>query len=757
MRAALLGLTALVLFVGLLARSLLRPAPPPSEPVVRLVDHLSAARRVVQKAALLQPEERLLQPGSVAAPVGFHAAPPDEGLHRAVVRLIADTPRPLALELVVPVIGGRDQVVRAILHDPGGKARLLVEHAPTPEQDHAGWHRASETRGDGGRVLFDWREDVPPGRDHLRLRIEADAISELTLERVAVREAGARDPSLVTAGAASPLVGLVDRPLDGVRGVGPRGVRRLERALLASAGGIYEWALDAPPPARFAVETALVPRGPAGAPVTMRVEVETAAGWQTAATHVRGAPNDAGGWRPLAIELPRDARALRIATEATGAAPALVAWGNPRLLAAAPRRPNVLIVTLDAVRPDHLQAYGHPRANSPFLAALAQKGVRFSDVVAQRGHTWASTTSLVSGLLPETSGVVSRGARPHRGTRGMADRFARAGYFTARVGSPDLPRGQLSGFDVAELADFDVDILQRVLALFAEAGGRPLFLWVHLANAHYPWRVADAFNRFDPGYRGPFVSGLGRDEFRAVQNQRGGVPDEAERQHFAALYDGAILQMDTRLGQVMRTLDDQGFFSDAVIAVTADHGTHLGEHDVWFLHSTPWGASLRVPLLLVAPGRLPAGQVVPPERGRALLVDLSPTLLELAGLPAEGGDGISLVAAARGGRIPDRTTVTHFLPAGYVLVENERYKLLHNPGGEPLGWPGELTVTRPLPLLGLYDRRRDPDETHDLAPAEPLITGLLEAAALREAGGAAPRIGTEARQLLIQAGYADDD
>jgi arylsulfatase A-like enzyme len=150
--------------------------------------------------------------------------------------------------------------------------------------------------------------------------------------------------------------------------------------------------------------------------------------------------------------------------------------------------------------------------------------------------------------------------------------------------------------------------------------------------------------------------------------------------------------------------------------------------------------------------------VISREMGRALLVDLGPTLLELAGVAPRGAlDGISLVPALRGARIPARTTVTRFQPAGYAIVSNDRYELVYNPDGEPLVWPGELKRHDEVPRLGLYDRARDPKEEHDLSPEEPLIAGALRAEAMRTAAGAAAPLSTEARQLLKQAGYADDD
>jgi arylsulfatase A-like enzyme len=273
----------------------------------------------------------------------------------------------------------------------------------------------------------------------------------------------------------------------------------------------------------------------------------------------------------------------------------------------------------------------------------------------------------------------------------------------------------------------------------------PLFVWVHVSTAHYPWAVADEFNRFDPDWKGPFHGTVSRAQFRALVDSE--MPDALKR-HLTALYDGAILQMDQRLGKTLASLDDGGFFDDAIVAVTADHGAHFGEHDIWFMHSTPWRESLQVPLFIVAPGQLAPGVV----KSRALLVDVAPTLLDLAGVPPAELDGVSL----RDGNPPDRITVTRFDPATYVVVENRRWKLLWNPRHEMLTWPGEVKRVMPLPELALFDREKD--ENTDVSAAHPETVQELLAAAERdrEEHAAGTHLSTEARRLLQQAGYLDE-
>jgi arylsulfatase A-like enzyme len=720
-----------------------RPSPVPRPPIVRLVERLAEARRVVQKSELIDPEVMHLKAGVIAVPSGWQSVPGE------IAHFVAPSPRPIHLRIDVPIEGGRDYVVKVTARDPSGKLRMLVQHAPNLVEPEPGWHKATEERAAGGRVRFDWREDTPEGATVLPIVLESESIPSLVVESFTVREAGARDPSIVEAAPAVALHGLVDRPRQGAEAVSKRGARQLLPSLLSSDDGIYEWAVSGP--AELSFSTAIVPRGPAAgtAPMELDVSVQTAAGWKSVWSDVRG--GDGGLWRAVKLDLPRDARGLRLSTRTAGAGrPQVVAWGNPMLRDPPRSRRHVLLLTLDAVRPDHLGAYGSKRPTSPFLDGLASRGARFQDVSAQRSHTWASTTSLLSGRFPQTSGVIARGDRPLRGLSGLASAFAAAGYTTARIGSPDLPRGQLPGFDDTQIADYDTDVMTRLEELGRLYADRPLFLWVHVSTAHYPWQVAPEFNRFDPGWSGPYQNGLSRAEFRALLDA-GPVP-EALRHHLTALYDGAILQMDQRLGKALAKLDDVGFFDDAIVAVTADHGAHFGEKDIWFMHATPWRASLQVPLFLIAPGQIAPGTVV---RERALLVDVAPTLLDLAGVPYEDLDGVSLKKPP-----PDRTTVTRFDPATYVVVEDRRWKLLWNPAREPLSWPGELSRTWPLPEIALFDRQNDPNETNDVSAQYPDVVKELRLAAEadreRHALSASSKLSTEARRLLQQAGYLDE-
>ena len=385
--------------------ALTHSSPLPRPRLWRLVDQLAEARRVEQKVDLIDPEVLHLEPGAITPPSGWTSLPGE------VANFTVPSPRPIHLRVDVPIAGGRDYVVKVTARDAVGNLRVLVQHAPNLEQPEPGWHRATEERA-GVCVRFDWREDTPPDEKVLPVVIESEATTQVVIESFTVREAGARDPSIVEAAPGVALHGLVDRPVEGKQAVSrpspPSAVAALgrRRNLRMDAGAAAAGGADLRHGHRAARRRDCYAVGDAG-------RIETRAGWTQA---WKGAPG--ATWREAKVTIPRDAKAIRLATQG----PQVAAWGNPILRDPPQGKKHVLLITLDAVRPDHLGSYGYSRATSPFLDGLAARGERFTDVTAQRSHTWASTTSLLTGQFPQTNGVLARGERPHRGLYGLGRR-----------------------------------------------------------------------------------------------------------------------------------------------------------------------------------------------------------------------------------------------------------------------------------------------------------------------------------------------
>jgi arylsulfatase A-like enzyme/Flp pilus assembly protein TadD len=301
-------------------------------------------------------------------------------------------------------------------------------------------------------------------------------------------------------------------------------------------------------------------------------------------------------------------------------------------------RPNVLLVTIDTLRADHVGAYGASKARTPALDRLAAEGIRCDDAIAAAPITMPSHASLLTGLYPPAHGVHDNGtAALPRDVVTLADRLSGAGYSThAFVSAVVLSR--LYGLDKG-FSTYDDDLwsedaprlfmirertARRTADRFVEWFGRwtteqgpasaspaPFFTWVHFFDPHQPHEAA---------------------------------PED--RQGAASPYDAEVTAADRGVGRLIETLRDAGALDDTIVIVTSDHGESLGEHGEATHAIFVYDATVRVPLIVRYPRTLPAGKVYD---GPVRHIDVVPTLLAMLGLPGGGEtQGVDLTAPWQG-------------------------------------------------------------------------------------------------------------
>jgi choline-sulfatase len=385
------------------------------------------------------------------------------------------------------------------------------------------------------------------------------------------------------------------------------------------------------------------------------------------------------------------------------------------------RNPNLLLVTLDTVRADHLGCYGDGQAVTPWLDRLAGEGIRFANASAAVPLTLPSHTSILSGLLPPHHGLRNNGlgALP-AGTGTLASLLAGKGYRTgAFVGAFVLDRrfGLNQGFEVYD-DEIPRDVVDRALAWLAGEDARPFFLWVHLYDAHAPYLP----------------------------------PPEWAARHPGRPYDGEVSEVDEQVGRILAELERRGLTGKTVVAVAADHGESLGEHGELTHGLLLYEPTLHVPLLVSAPGRLTPRVVDAPVS----LVDLAPTLAGLLG---------QSLAAPKARPLDGRDLSSDLLDggepaAGEVYAESQYPAIFGWSPLTALRRRGLKYISAPSPEL--YDLRQDPGETSNLMnqvpartaePARGFASRLaeLEAGAVATPRSAAPDAETRAR--LASLGY----
>lgn len=490
-------------------------------------------------------------------------------------------------------------------------------------------------------------------------------------------------------------------------------------------------------------------------------------------------PELAGGWREARIDLGRFAgRSLRLTFEVPGeleglptANPLLVSGveiETPEALAAREQRPDILWIVADTLRADRLSLYGHRRVTSPRIDAWARStGTTFLQAVASSTWTLPSHVSMLTGLRSASHGVRYPRERLGAGLPYLPEILWREGYATRAVtggGFVDSGHGFARGFDrfdswtgAAGGAEEIASQTPKVVRWLDDRPRRPSFLFFHTYETHAPFRTREPhFSQLFPG------SGLPRDlEISMRPDPREGLRVAAsglleahtgrfletsgpDRDLVGALYDSGVAEMDEHVGTILEQLEKVGTRRDTIVVFTSDHGESLGEHGLYG-HGNLYEDNVRIPLVLSYPRRFPEPRTV---SAQARLVDLVPTLLELAGLESISGlDGASLVPLLEGdpGAGPDARISAAWTNRG-VAVRSARRDLKLVVGDAI--WP-ELCGA-----VEIFDLGNDPMELSPLSPTPESSRWLREAAAelAEEAGGLRihVRTTTESARLAIE-------
>jgi arylsulfatase A-like enzyme/parvulin-like peptidyl-prolyl isomerase len=394
-------------------------------------------------------------------------------------------------------------------------------------------------------------------------------------------------------------------------------------------------------------------------------------------------------------------------------------------------RPDLVLVTIDTLRADHVGAYGSKRGATPTLDAMAAQGVVVEDAVVQVPQTRPSHASLLTGLYPFEHGLRDN-ASPALSAKfqTLATVLAAAGYDTAAfIGAYPVSRasGLARGFrvygdpfrgDLESLTDDSPnerpanEVVDEALAwLKRPRGAKPLFLWVHMFDPHQPYEPPP-----------PYSTRYAREP-----------------------YDGEIAFCDAQLKRLFEALDRAGpAGNNRITVVTSDHGEGLGDHGEDEHHLFAYDTTLKVPLIVSGP-LLPKGLRV---SGQFRSIDLMPTVLELLGVPAPRVTGVSRASNLKSGTV---------IPQDESYAEN-LYAAIHAGYAPVRTLRAEGFKFIDLPKAELYRIAEDPSEAANLISVRGPVALAMQKR-LREinpeAKGGAPEVALdrEAQERLSSLGY----
>lgn len=347
------------------------------------------------------------------------------------------------------------------------------------------------------------------------------------------------------------------------------------------------------------------------------------------------------------------------------------------------RRWNVVLVSIDTLRADHLGCYGYDRPTSPAIDEFAARGVTFTQTIAQAPSTLPSHASILTSLLPQHHNASWEAGRPLPDQAlTLAEVLREAGYATAAFtggGQMDRVFGLGQGFESwvqPNHTRFGATVREAMPWLRAHAA-RPFFLFLHSYETHHPYESAPDYLVAIAGvpYEGTLPDAISLEILRQINSGELAV-DEADLAHIVAAYDAEIRSMDDGFAALVRSLRELGLWDRTLVVFTSDHGEELGERGKvgWHSHSL-YDEQLRVPLILKLPRDAFAGHRV--ER-QVRSLDIAPTVLAVLGIPPPAQfRGIDLTAFLRGEPVPPLVAVSRRDLAARDLtsVRTEEWKL----------------------------------------------------------------------------------
>lgn len=385
-------------------------------------------------------------------------------------------------------------------------------------------------------------------------------------------------------------------------------------------------------------------------------------------------------------------------------------------------RPNVLIITIDTLRADHLTCYGYDKSTSPRIDAFAGDAVLFENVCCQSSQTLPSHASIMIGTNPRSHKAISHESFVDENITTLAEILKQQGYRTAAFISSHALDSKYhldQGFETYWEVHKEFAVPERqlhkvqeksattdaVLDWLEDASASEFFLWVHWFDPHRPYDPPPRYVReFAGGYAGMATS----DADFIMKVWREGIdlaPEDID--HLIGRYDGEIAFTDTQVGRIIDYLDSRGMLDNTILIITSDHGEILYEHEYYFGHDIGlYDECIMIPLVIHVPGHEARGMRISPL---VQSLDIMPTLLALLEIePPEYLEGKSLLPLIEGAM---ESTVDYAFSETFPFPEKCPPRHAVRTAGAKLLW--KETEDGPI-LKEYYDLASDPSETTDL-------------------------------------------
>lgn len=351
-----------------------------------------------------------------------------------------------------------------------------------------------------------------------------------------------------------------------------------------------------------------------------------------------------------------------------------VIYFSPQLFAF--RAKNVILISIDALRSDHLSCYGYKRKTSPSIDKLASEGVLFRNVISTSNWTPPSLASIRTATYPYRHGVFDWMDVINPDLATIESLLKKMRYVTIfiRDSSPNILRSN------------DDKLTQKAIDWIRKYKNRNFFLWIHYFGSHGPYRPSFPYNRM-------YLN----DEFMNKQRHAkltdahflgcGGIPryvvqdKNSDINYYISQYDGAISFTDKQIGLLLDELQTLGIDKDTIIIITADHGESLDEHEYYFHHGFYlYDEIIKIPLIIKYNNMLPAGKTI---NSQVRSIDIIPTILELLNIDKDKGmQGKSLLPLISGQQ--NKNLYAFSEDGRRFSIRTDKWKLIYTDMNKPI-------------------------------------------------------------------------
>jgi arylsulfatase A-like enzyme len=366
---------------------------------------------------------------------------------------------------------------------------------------------------------------------------------------------------------------------------------------------------------------------------------------------------------------------------------------------------NIILISIDTLRADHLGCYNYPRNTSPSLDKFRENGVLLRRCMAQSPSTLTSHAAMLTSLIPSHHGAFfTRGQALPDNIQTMAELLKQKGYRTISFndGGQIAPKfGLNQGFDKYESMSSNLKaerlnfyrIVTKTINWLDQNPDEKFFLFLHTYETHHPYTPKKRhLELFESDYNGNLNWQITVEMIEKINNGEIKLTGE-DKQHIINTYDAEIRSMDENFGLLIGYLKEKKLYDNTLIIFTSDHGEEFGEHGTWAMHShTLFNDQLHVPLVIKLPGSKYASRKVD---HLVRSIDILPTVMDLLGeKPSKDFEGGSLVPLMKGippkklvfaisQRDMQKTSVSAYwsvMTRKWKLYDAKLFNLLNDPG-----------------------------------------------------------------------------